>query len=106
MRGRGNKGVQSVGDILADFDWGKKKYIAYEFQDYGYRLAEQLGDLEHKALYIKLAKEMPRGILEEALNFVKGASEVRSKPKLFMWKLEELKKEKKKAGLAKKVQKY
>jgi hypothetical protein len=94
MVGKTSKGMKSVGDVLAKFDWDKKKYISREFQDYGYRLAEALGDLRHKALYIKLAKEVPRGTLEEALNFVKGAYQVKSRAKLFMWKLKELRKEK------------
>ena len=81
-----------VKDILKNFDQLKNKYISREFQDYGYRLAEELGDLKHKALYIKLAKETPRQLLEEALNFVKDADKVRSRAKLFMWKLKELRK--------------
>jgi len=32
------------------------RYVSREFQDFGYRLAEELGDLRHKSLYIKLAK--------------------------------------------------
>ncbi len=35
-------------------------------------------------------------MLEEALTFVKDAYEVRSKAKLFMWKLAELRKKRKK----------
>ena len=80
---------------MVDFDWDKKKYISQEFQDYGYRLAEELNDLKHKALYIKLAKEMPRPILEKARNFVKDAHKVKNPGRLFMWKLSQLKKEKK-----------
>lgn len=90
------KGLQAIGDVLKNFDWDEKKYISREFQDYGYRLAEELGDLEHKALYIKLAKELPRKIIEEARNFVKDASSVKNPAKLFMWKLTELRKKKKK----------
>ena len=90
MKRSGKKDMQSVGDILAKFDWDQKKYISREFQDYGYRLAEQLHDLKHKALYIKLAKETPRHLLEEALSFVKNASKVKSRARLFMWKLKEL----------------
>ncbi len=87
--------LQSLGDLLVGFDWDKKKYISQEFQDYGYRLAEELNDLKHKALYIKLAKETPRPILEKARNFVKDAYEVKNPGRLFMWKLGQLKKEKK-----------
>ena len=85
-------GFLSLGDILAKFDPLSAKYISREFQDYGYRLAEELNDLEHKALYIKLAKTMPRPALEQARNFVKDASSVRNKARLFMWKLSQIKK--------------
>ena len=86
------KKPKAIGDLLAKYDWDKKKYISQEFQDYGYRLAKDLDELENTSLYIKLAKEQPREWLEEAKNFVKGAYEVRSKGRLFMWKLKEIKK--------------
>jgi len=60
----------------------KNKYISREFQDYGYRLAEELNDLKRVALYIKYAKEMPRGLLEKARNFVKDANNVKKPSKL------------------------
>lgn len=90
------KGFSTVGDVLKKFDHDEDKYISYEFQKYGYELAEQLGDLKNKSLYIKLAKETSRGLLESAKNFVKDAYQVKSLPRLFMWKLAELKKEAKK----------
>ena len=80
---------QKIGQILANFNPLKDKYISREFQKYGYDLAVELGDLAHKSLYIKLAKETPRAILEKAKNFVKDAR-ARNKAKLFMWKLKEL----------------
>lgn len=87
------KDFTKVGDVLKRFKKDEDKYISREFQKYGYDLAEELGDLEHKSLYIKLAKETPRGLLEAARNFVKDAYNVKSKPKLFMWKLSQLKRE-------------
>jgi len=83
--------MQSVKSILQRFDPLEDKYISREFQKYGYDLAKELGDLQRKTLYIKLAKEIPRVFLEEALNFIKDAVYVKSKPRLFMWKLKELK---------------
>lgn len=65
---------------------GKNKYITREYQDYGYRLAAELGDLEHKALYIKLAKTVDRSILEACRRFVLDSS-ADNKGALFMWKL-------------------
>ncbi len=92
-----NNSPQSLGDILKRFDPLKDKYVSREFQKYGYDLAMELGDPEHKALYIKLAKEVPRAILEKARYFVKDAK-AKSKARLFMWKLSQLKKEIKKLG--------
>ncbi|MFZ5376341.1 MAG: hypothetical protein ACOZAN_01570 [Patescibacteria group bacterium] len=66
-------------------------YISREFQDYGYRLAMELDDLRHKSLYIKMAKEYDRVILEKALSFVSDAN-AQSKAKLFMWKVKQLRK--------------
>ena len=86
---------QSLGNILKNFNPLKDKYISREFQKYGYDLTVEFGDPEHKALYIKMAKEIPRAILEKARYFVKDAR-ARNKGKLFMWKIKELKKEIKK----------
>lgn len=94
MRKSNNASPQPLKDILVSFNPLKDKYISAEFQKYGYDLAMELGDPEHKALYIKLAKETPRGILEAARNFVKDASKVKSRARLFMWKLKQIKEEK------------
>ncbi|OGM12900.1 hypothetical protein A3A76_00465 [Candidatus Woesebacteria bacterium RIFCSPLOWO2_01_FULL_39_23] len=87
--------MKKIGEILKSFRSDEDKYISREFQKYGYELAEELGDLKRKALYIKLAKETKRGLLESARNFVKDAYNVNNKARLFMWKLAELKKTKK-----------
>ncbi|MBI4066544.1 hypothetical protein HY411_02400 [Candidatus Gottesmanbacteria bacterium] len=83
--------MQIVGDILKKFNPIEDKYISREFQSYGIYLAETLGDYKHKSLYIRLAKTVPRAILEKTLSFVKDA-QARSKPKLFMWKMKKLRK--------------
>ncbi len=74
---------------------GKQRRISKEWQDYAYRLAVELGDTAHTSLYMRLVKNTPRYMVEEAKNFVKGANEVKSGGKLFMWKLKQLKEEKK-----------
>ena len=81
--------MQSVGTILKKFNPVEDKYISREFQAYGIYLAETLGDYKHRALYIRLAKTIPRAILEKALSFVKDSS-ARSHARLFMWKLKKL----------------
>ncbi len=83
-----------IKDALKIYKKVEDKYISREFQEYGYELAQELKDLKNKSLYIKLAKETPRGLLEAARSFVKDANNVRSPGKLFMWKLQELKKSK------------
>lgn len=100
--------MQKIGDIVGASKGVDKykyddtdKYISREFQKYAYDLAEELNDMPHKSLYMRLAKSTPRILLEKARGFVKDASNARSKGRLFMWKLGELKKEAK--NLQKKV---
>jgi hypothetical protein len=71
----------------------RKKFIKNEFQAYGLELAKELDDWKNKSLYIRLAKTTPREILEKAFYFVKDQNRntVKSKARLFMWKLKELK---------------
>ena len=84
---------KSVGQLFGDYDLSKKgKYVTREWQDYGYRLAMELGDVKNKSLYIKLAKEVERQLLEQARTFIKDATKVRSRARLFMWALAKLKK--------------
>ena len=83
-----------ISDLLDKYqDDDTDKYVSFEFQKYGYDLAQELGDGKHVSLYIKLAKQEKRGYLESARGFVKDANNVKSKPALFMWKLSQLKKE-------------
>lgn len=81
--------MQTVGDVLKKFNPLEDKYISREFQSYGIYLSETLGDYKHKSLYIRLAKTVPRAILEKALSFVKD-SNANSKARLFMWKMKQL----------------
>ena len=81
--------MQSVKDILKKFNPLEDKYISREFQAYGYYLAEMLNDLKHRSIYMKLAKTMPRAILDKALSYVRDAN-VKRKGALFMWKLKQL----------------
>ncbi|MEA2056999.1 MAG: hypothetical protein U9O78_04850 [Patescibacteria group bacterium] len=88
------KGFQGIGSLFDDYQIKEDKgYITKEFQDYGYRLALKLDDLRHKGLYIKMAKEEDRALLEQTLRFVIDSS-AKSKARLFMWKLKKLKDEK------------
>jgi hypothetical protein len=70
------------------------KYVSREYQDYGYRLAMDLDDESHKSLYIRMAKTIDRGILEQARTFVIDSNAF-SRAKLFMWKVKQIKDQKK-----------
>ncbi len=83
--------MKSISKIIAETKFkDRPKNIAYEFQEYGVYLAESLQDTKHYSLYIKLAKEMDRKILENALNFTKGYLGAKSKARVFMWRLQQL----------------
>ncbi len=85
-------GFQPLGSLFDNYQLEDRGgYITREFQDFGYRLAAELDDLKHKSLYIKLAKTTNRSILEAARTFVMDAEHARSKAKLFMWKVKQLK---------------
>lgn len=81
--------MQTIGDILTRFNPLEDKYISREFQSYGYYLCEELNDMKHKSLYMRLAKTVHRALLDKALSFVKDAK-VKKKGALFMWKLKDL----------------
>lgn len=81
--------MQKLGDVLVKFNPLEDKYISREFQAYGFYLAEELNDLKHRGIYMKLSKTMPRPLLEKALSYVKDAK-VKKRGALFMWKLKEM----------------
>lgn len=86
--------VKSLGEILRKIqtkDGGK--YLKHEWQLYAYRLATWLDDLDRVSLYMRLAKTEERKLLDQAWDFVKDAYNPHSKPKLFMWKLSILRKD-------------
>ena len=85
--------MQKIGDVIKGYSVKEdEKYVSREFQQYGYDLASELGDLKNTSLYIKLAKVENRGLLETARGFVRDAVNVKNKPALYMWKLTQLKK--------------
>lgn len=82
--------MKSIKDVLLKFNPLEDKYISREYQSYGIYLAQQLGDYRRRGLYIRMAKTIPRAVLEKALSFVKDATAAKRKGALFMWKLTEL----------------
>lgn len=82
--------MKSLKQILNNKDKvAKNKYVSREFQDYGLGIAESLGDMAHKSLYIKLAQTHDRALLETCRSFVIDST-ARNKGALFMWKLKKM----------------
>jgi hypothetical protein len=91
--------LRSIADILSEkIEKAKnteviRSGIHEEFQDYAYRLAHQLGDLDHKSIYFRISKSYPRAVIQDAASFALTYTNVPNKGKLFMWRLRELYKE-------------
>ena len=71
----------------------KHKYISKEYQYYGLRLAGKLGDTDRASMYIKWAKEKPRGVLEQAYSFAIDYPNAKDRSRIFMWKVKEIEEE-------------
>jgi len=89
--------VNKLGDLFGDLGQKlekRKKYVKQEYQAYGLELAHEMGEWDKRSMYIRLAKNTDRNLLEKAKFFVKDQRHVTTRGKLFMWKLKELKNEK------------
>ena len=84
--------MKSVSEILKEKGVISDFRNKHEHQAYGNMLAEKLHDAKHRTLYIKLAKEEDRKLLDSALAFVLDMDKKLGLGKLFMWKLAELRK--------------
>ena len=86
---------KSTADLLNAHDFvdrlsKRSEHISQEYQDFGIRLAYRLKDDKHKSLYIMLAKELPRGVLDDVVAFALDYPEKNNngnRGKIFMWKL-------------------
>ncbi len=88
--------MKSISEVLEKTQTTKRaKNISQEFQLFGVYMADSLDDQKHYSLYIKLAKTYERALLEQALNYAKGYTSAKSKAKIFMWRLKQLKEENK-----------
>ncbi|MDO8638157.1 MAG: hypothetical protein Q7R43_01165 [Candidatus Daviesbacteria bacterium] len=86
--------MKQIGKIIEEIkNPNRPKNLSREFQVYGIYLAESLDDTAHYSLYIKLAKDYPRAMLDEALTYTKGYTKAKSKGRVFMWRLHQLKKD-------------
>jgi hypothetical protein len=65
----------------------RKKNVSKPYQFFGIWIAQNLNDFDNLPLYIKLAKEQDRSLLEHAVSYLKDYPNARSKPRLFLWYL-------------------
>ena len=93
--------MKNISDLLKTRKLTPNVRNKHEYQAYGNRLAEEFGDIAHRALYIKLAKETDRSLLEQAREFVLASEKATTRGRLFMWKLTQLKNLRKEALAAK-----
>jgi hypothetical protein len=88
------KSLKQILEEKAGAQKDNKRHVSREFQDYAYRLTMDLGDEKHKSLYMKLAKTVDRALLESARRYAVDSNSDK-KGAVFMWKLTELRKNKK-----------
>ena len=68
------------------------RYVSTPEQLLALRIAQELGDADHKDIYLHLCKYTQTALIEQALRFVADAN-ARSKGKLFSWKVKQLRQE-------------
>lgn len=85
--------MDDIAKILRSRKLSRDYRCSHEFQAYGNRLADELGDKKHRSLYIKLAKTEDRSVLDEARASVLDSRDAKTRGRLFMWKIGQIKKE-------------
>lgn len=65
----------------------KKSNITKPYQFFGIWIAQNLDDYKNIPLYIKLAKEQDKVLLESAISYIKDYPNAKSKSRLFLWYL-------------------
>ncbi|MEP7103406.1 MAG: hypothetical protein ABI721_01705 [Candidatus Dojkabacteria bacterium] len=80
-------------DILSKYNLLKpeeaKKHARHEFQAFAYKLAADLNDLVNLKLYMRIARNLERSLVERAYSFAIDST-TENKGKAFMWKLKNL----------------
>jgi len=89
---------QSIEELLRDRDPRKGSYAKYEWQAFGYELMRKLDDPKHRGIYMRLSKNEDRSLLMKALETAIDGNP-RSRARVFMWKIKELRKLKKEKEL-------
>lgn len=88
--------IQSAKEIFTSYDLlageDNKRHPKHEFQAYAYRLASDLDDVKNLQIYMRLAKNVERTLLEQAYSYCID-SNATDKGRVFLWKVKEIRKE-------------
>lgn len=87
--------IKTAKELLASYnvlESDKKRHAHHEFQAFAYKLAHDLNDLEHLRIYMRLARNVERSLMERAYSYAYDARSD-NKGKIFFWKIKELRKE-------------
>lgn len=92
--------IKSAKDLLISHDFQSgisdgKRHPSHEFQAYAYRLAHDLNDLGNLKIYMRLAKNVERSLMEQAYSFAVD-SRFENRGPIFLWKLKQIRAEVKK----------
>ena len=71
--------MQSIKNLIKIKQFTPDFRNKHEFQAYANRLAEELGDITHRALYMRVVKLHPRGRIEAAKDFALGYEKEKNK---------------------------
>ena len=82
-------GVERIANQLITKLQKRQKYVKYPYQELGLLIAEKLGEWQKRSFYIKLARDEDRQLIEKAFTYALYTNTNRAK--VFLWKLEELK---------------
>src|SRR5688572_27495330 len=63
----------------------KKRRLTKPYQVFGIWIAQNLGDTKNIPLFIRLAKNQDRILLESAVSYIKDYPNARSRTHLFLW---------------------
>lgn len=88
--------AQTAKELLAKFNLldqdGNKSHAHYEFQAFAYKIAHDLNDLNNLKIYMRLAKNVERSLMERAYSYALDA-QTDNRGRKFMWKLKEIRNE-------------
>lgn len=72
-------------DPFVNLSTNPNRYVTKPYQFFGIYIARILDDFKNLPLYIKLAKEQDKNLLDAAISYIKDYPNPKSKRNLFLW---------------------